>query len=270
MPIESTEMSFKLQDRTAILTGPCNSYNQAIAQKFTQLGANVAMIDSNINTTQRFAAQLMDAREVHERNGRAAAIQADLSKSNQVLDAITRGAESFGGVDIFIDGSIFNTVRRFREPSALEELDRMIDINLRSTIMMTHGVLKFLESRKRGRIIYLMHDLARLGFQNNALMAVTRGGLSNLARTLARESAEYNITVNCVAMGNTEEFMMSQFPQANLSIQDAQTRLMALQPISQVTEPERIANLVAFLASPLGAGITGQTIAASQGMSVMS
>ena len=71
-------------------------------------------------------------------------------------------------------------------------------------------------------------------------------------------------------MGNTEEFMMSQFPQANLSIQDAQTRLMALQPISQMTEPERIANLVAFLASPLGAGITGQTIAASQGMSVMS
>lgn len=270
MPIENTEMSFKLQDRTAILTGPCTSFNQAIALKFTQLGANVAMIDSNVDKTQRFAAQLLDAREIHERNGRAVAIQADLSNHKGVLDAITRGAEAFGGVDIFIDGSMVNTVRRFREPQSLEELDMMISFNLRSTLLMTHGVLKFLESRKRGRIIYLMHDLARLGFQNNSLLAMTRGGLSNFARTLARESGEYNVTVNCVAMGNTEEFMLSQFPNANLSIQDAQTRLMALQPIAQMTEPERIANVVAFLASPLGAGITGQTIAASQGMSFMS
>ena len=154
MPIESTEMSFKLQDRTAIITGPCNSFNQAIAFKFTQLGANVALVDNNVDKIQRFANQLMDAREVNERFGRAAAIQADFATGKGVLDAITRSAEAFGGIDIFIDGSMATTVRRFRDPQTVEEIPKMIDLNLRSTLMMSHGVLRFLEGRKRGRIIY--------------------------------------------------------------------------------------------------------------------
>lgn len=270
MPIENTESSFKLQDRTAILTGPCNSVNQAIAMKFTQMGANVALVDRNIEKTQRFASQLMDAREVQERFGRAVAIQADLSKLHHVQDAIARAAESFGGVDIFIDGLMTTELHAFKDPNALEELERVIDVNLRSPLMATQAVLRFLEGRKRGRVIYLMHDIARMGFANNSLLAVTRTGLSAFARTLAREVAENNVTVNCVAIGLTEEFLLSQHPRETLSIQEAQARLTRAYPSAQMTEPEKIANLVAFLASPLGSGITGQTIAVSQGMSLLS
>lgn len=273
MAIESVETSFKLQDRTAILTGPCNSFNQAIALKLTQMGANVALIDRNIEKTQRFAEQLMDAREVHERYGRAVTVQADLSKLHHVQDAITRAAEAFGGIDIYIDGLMITDVHKFREPSSLDEFERLIDVNLRSPMMMTHGALQFLESRKRGRIIYLMHDLARLGYQGNSLLSVTRTGLSAFARTLSREVAESNITVNCVAIGVTEEFLLNQIPQAgpgSLSIQEAQARLTKEMPNASVVEPEKIANMIAFLASPLGAGITGQTIAVSQGLSFLS
>lgn len=270
MPIESTETSFKLQDRTAILTGPCNTFNQAIAMKFTQLGANVALIDRNIEKMQRFASQLTDAREVHERYGRAVAIQADLSKLHHVQDAITRAAESFGGIDIYIDGLMTTDVKSFREPNALDDLERMIDVNMRSPLMMTHGVLRFLEARKRGRVIYLMHDIVRNGLPNNSLQAVTRSGLSTFARTLSREMADKNITVNCVALGMTEEFLLSQSGGEQISIQEAQHRLQQSYPQAQMIEPERIANMVAFLASPLGIGITGQTIAVSQGMTFMS
>jgi NAD(P)-dependent dehydrogenase (short-subunit alcohol dehydrogenase family) len=269
MRLDSTETSFKLQDRTAILTGPCNSFNQAIAYKFTQLGANVALIDSNIDKLQRFANQLTDAREVNERYGRATAIQSELSNPKKVIEAVTKAAEAFGGIDIFIDGFMTTAVKRFRDPLALEDLDKMIDQNLRATLLTTHGVLRFLESRKRGRIIYLMHDLARMGFPQNSLMAVTRSGLSAFARTLAREAAEFNITVNCVAMGTTEEFLLSQVGTETVSIQEAQGRLLQIQPNAQMIETEKIANMVAFLASPLGSGITGQTIAVSQGMSLM-
>lgn len=273
MPIESTEASFKLQDRTALLTGPCNSFNQAISVKLTQLGCNVAIVDRNIDRSARFAAQLTDAREINERYGRCTAIQADLSKPHHVQDAISRSAEAFGGIDIYIDGLMTTDVKKFKEPSSLEDLDRMIDVNLRAPLLMTHGVLRFLEGRKRGRIIYLMHDIVRLGLVGNGLMAMSRSGLSTFARTLSREVAESNVTVNCVAIGITEEFLLGQTPgteSTRTSIQEAQAKLAQTYPGVQIIDSEKIANTVAFLASPLGSGITGQTIAVSQGLSTLS
>lgn len=272
MPIENTESSFKLQDRTAVVTGPCNTTNQAIAMKLTQMGANVALIDRNVEKMQRFATQLMDMREVQERYGRAVAIQADLSKLHHVQDAITRAAESFGGIDIYIDALTITEVKPFRDPGALDELDRMIDVNLRSPLMTTHAVLKFLEGRKRGRIIYLMHDIARMGFQRNSLLAVTRTGLSAYARTLSRELSENSITVNCIALGITEEFLLAQQAPGEppTNIQELFSRVAKVYPAAQMVEPEKVANMVAFLASPLGSGVTGQTLAVSQGLSFLS
>jgi 2-hydroxycyclohexanecarboxyl-CoA dehydrogenase len=270
MPIESTEATFKLQDRTALMTGPCHTIHQAIALKLTQLGANVCFIDQNVDQLQRFSQQLMDAREINERYGRAHAVQVDLTKIEKVHDGISKAAEAFGGVDIFIDGMMANEAKPFKDPKGIDELDRLINTNLRIPILFTHGVLRFLEGRKRGRIIYLMQDIARLGFENNSLLAMTRSGLSAFVRTLSREVADKNITANCVALGLTEEFLLTQSEGASASIQDAQIQVKQLFPAAKMIEPEKAANTVAFLASPLGAGITGQTIAVSQGLSFLS
>ena len=270
MPIENTESSFRLQDRTAILTGPCNTTNQGIAMRLTQMGVNVALVDRNIEKMQRFAAQLSDAREVNERFGRAIAVQADLSKLHHIQDAIGKTAESFGGIDIYIDGLMITDARPFQSATAIEELERMIDVNLKAPLMTTHAVMKFLGARKRGRVIFLMHDLGRMGFANNGLLSVTRSGLSSFARTLAREVSDLNVTVNCVALGITEEFLLAQMGGEQMSIQEAQARVTRTFPHAVMTEPEKTANVVAFLASPLGAGVTGQTIAASQGLSFLS
>lgn len=264
--MDNGSASFKLQDRTAILVGPCTTFNQAIALKLTSLGANVALIDRNIDKAQRFASTLMDAREVHERYGRAAAIQADLSKAHHVQDAITRAAEAFGGLDIYIDGLMSTDPKSFRDPSALEDIERLIDVNVQAPLLVTHSVLRFLEGRKRGRIIYLMHDLVRLGLAGNGVQAATRTGLIHFAKTLAQEISDSAITVNCVSMGATEEFLISQSKEP-LSSQSALTKTREVFPRAQLTDPEKIANLVAFLASPLGAGISGQLISVNQGLS---
>jgi NAD(P)-dependent dehydrogenase (short-subunit alcohol dehydrogenase family) len=270
MAIDNSENSFKLQDRTALLTGPCNSINQSICSKLTQMGVNVAIVDRNIEKSTRYAAQLMDAREVQERYGRAVAIQADLSKPHHIQDAVARAAESFGGIDIYIDGLMTTEAKSFKEASSLEDLDRVIDVNLRASLMMTHSVLRFLEGRKRGRVIYLMHDIARMGIAQNSLLAATRSGLTAFARSLARETAENNITVNCVAFGLSEEFLLAQSKSDSTSINELQGQLVKSYPFAQMTEPEKVANLVAFLASPLGSAITGQTVAVSNGMSFLS
>ena len=275
------DASFKLSERTALLTGPCTTINQAIATKLTSLGCNVALIDRNIEKASRFADQLMNTREVNERFGRAVAIQADLSKSHHVQDAASRAAEAFGGLDIFIDGLLTTDVREFRDPLALEDIDRLIDVNLRAPLMMTHAVLKFLEGRKRGRIIYLQHDIVRHGIEKNGVLAATRGGLSDFARILSREVAPNNVTVNVVSVGISEEFLIQQTNPPGApgargqgaatthnrgSINEALTEMRTSFPRAAVVDPDRVANLIAFLASPLGSAMTGQTIAANQGM----
>ena len=279
---EQLDASFKLSERTALLTGPCTTINQAIATKLTSLGCNVALVDRNIEKSTRFAEQLMNTREIHERFGRAVAIQADLSKSHHVQDAASRAAESFGGLDIFIDGLMTTDVREFRDPMALDDIDRLIDVNLRAPLMMTHAVLKFLEGRKRGRIIYLQHDIVRQGLEKNGVMAATRGGLGDFARILAREVAVNNVTVNVVSLGVSEEFLIHQTnppgtqgdrgqgaaapAQNRASINDALASLRQTYPRATMIDPDRIANMIAFLASPLAAAVTGQTLAVNQGL----
>jgi 3-oxoacyl-[acyl-carrier protein] reductase len=275
------DASFKLSERTALLTGPCTTVNQAIASKLTSLGCNIALIDRNIERASRFAEQLMNTREVNERFGRAVAIQADLSKPHHVQDAASRAAEAYGGLDIFIDGLLTTDVRDFRDAESLEDLDRLMDVNLRSPLMMTHAALKFLEGRKRGRIVYLQHDIVRLGLEKNGILAATRGGLTDFARILSREVLASNVTVNVVSVGISEEFLIQQnnppgAPGARGagaasapnrgSINDALASLKVNFPRAAMMDPERVANTVAFLVSPLGAGITGQTIAVNQGL----
>lgn len=278
------DASFKLSERTALLTGPCNSINQSIASRLTQLGCNVAMVDRNIERVGRFAQQLMDAREVNDRFGRAVAIQADLAKAHHVQEAAGRAAEAFGGLDIYIDGLMTSEGIEFREAASLEDIDRLFDVNLRSTLMMTHSVLKYLEGRKRGRIVYLTPQATRLGLPKHSVMAALRGGLSDFARTLSREVAAHNVTVNCVAMGITEEFLLlhsGQKPTANdaakpsaarsptvspSTLNEQLTDVRQVFPKAQMMDPERIAHLVAFLISPLGAGMTGETVTVAQGL----
>lgn len=279
---DAIDASFKLSERTALLTGPCTTINQAIATKLTSLGCNIALIDRNIERASRFADQLMNTREINERFGRAVAIQADLSKVHHVQDAASRAAEAYGGLDIYIDGLMTTDVREYRDPQALDDIDRLIDVNLRSPLMMSHAVLKFLEGRKRGRIIFLQHDIVQMGIEKNGLLAATRGGLRDYARILAREVGMNNVTVNVVSMGVSEEFLMQQTsqpgaqgargagaatPAAGSSINEALGQLRQAFPKAAMVDPERIANTIAFLASPLAAGISGQTIAVNQGLS---
>lgn len=275
------DASLKLSERTALLTGPCTTVNQSIASKLTSLGCNIALIDRNIERASRFAEQLMNTREINERYGRAVAIQADLSKPHHVQDAASRAAEAFGGLDIFIDGLLTTDVREFRDPESLEDLDRLMDVNLRSPLMMTHAVLKFLEGRKRGRVIYLQHDIVRHGLERNGILAATRGGMSDFARILAREVIANNVTVNVVSHGVSEEFLIQQTnplgapgargagaanPPNKGSINEALNALKLQHPRAVMVDPEKVSNTVAFLVSPLAAGITGQTISVNQGL----
>ena len=271
--MESTE--FKLQERNALLTGPCTSFMQSIATTLTQLGCSVVMADSTTDTHQRVADRLMDLREVHDKYGRATAVRGDFTSLKGVRDMISQAAQAFGGIDIYIDGLIAFDQHGFRDDGAMDDIDRLMTLNLRAPLMITQNVLKFLEGRKRGRVIYLVHDLMRMGLINQSLAAATRAGVVQLAKNLARETLVNKVTINCVAMGTTEELLLNYGRtmgpgNSQLSIQAAHNELLKKFPEASMSDPEKVAQTVAFLVSSLGSGITGQTLAVSQGLSLSS
>jgi 3-oxoacyl-[acyl-carrier protein] reductase len=208
--MDLVENSFRLQDRTAIITGEVDSINQALGRKLTQLGTDVAFIHTTTDRAQKFCEQLMNNYEVNDKFGKAIAIKIDLAKPANFQDSISKVAESFGGIDILIDNMSHNNLQSFKDANSLDGLDQFLNINLKAPLFFTHAALKFLESRKRGRVIYLLPDLARIGLQKNSMLAASRTSLIHFSKSLAREVQASNITVNCVASGLSEEFVLSQ------------------------------------------------------------
>lgn len=246
---------FRLKEKTALIVGPLTRVHQTLANRLTQLGADVVMADQKIDFAQRFANQLMEAREINEKFGRAAAVAADLNSAEGAQDLIGRTAEFFGGVDIYIDGNGSAAPINFEE--SVPHIDNILGRNLRGTLLAASAVVPFLKGRKRGRLIFLLDEAVTRGYMRASLASAARSGLIGFATALARELSEFQITVNCVSMGLTEEFLLSAFPKTT-SAQTALQEFRKFDPNAQITDPERIVETVAFLASPLAAGITGQ------------
>lgn len=264
------DYSLKLEDRTAILIGDCDGLQRSLAQVLTQLGTDVALLSHDDSKAQRLVEQINDQREVNEKLGRAVSFHYDpkqvrTSHPKFYIDLISKVAESFGGVDILIDHQNFLQASPFKDAPVVDQLDYLYDVNLKSSLCFTQAALKFLESRKRGRIIYVMSDLIRLGVPQASVLAATRSGITQFAKSLAHEVWPQGISVNCVMTGVTEDFLLAYEPKSK-SIQAAQDHLSKKLPDSQIMEYERISNLVAFLASPMSTGITGQSIATNQGL----
>jgi NAD(P)-dependent dehydrogenase (short-subunit alcohol dehydrogenase family) len=124
-----------------------------------------------------------------------------------------------------------------------------------------------MKGRKRGKIIYLLPDMVRWGAEGESLTSITRGGVMYYARSLARELASHNISVNCVSVGPTEDYLLSRDPNAS-SIKAAEEKLMAAMPMGRAMKADDASHLVCFLASALSDAVTGQTWAVNGGLTM--
>lgn len=251
------EANFNLRERTALIAGPFSTTVQSLVMGLTQLGADCVMLDVENSASQRFCNQINDAREINPKFGRALGIKSPLKTADDVKDAIGSAAHAFGSVDLFIDVQLSNRPNRFKIGEPLTSLQEDVMINFESSVLLTHGVLNFLKNRKRGRILYVMNENCP-----DPVVAGARGALVPFAKTLAKQVAEFNITVNVLTLALTEEYILAQFPEAT-SIKEAVEKLKARDPSLRITEPDKITNTITYLVSQYGAAVNGQVIALS-------
>jgi 2-hydroxycyclohexanecarboxyl-CoA dehydrogenase len=145
--------------------------------------------------------------------------------------------------------------------------DRLIAINLKSVFNCCRAVLDDMIAAGRGRIVSISSDAARVGSTGEAVYSACKGGVVSFSKSIARELARHNITVNVVCPGPTNTPLMAEITsgEQGAKIIDAMRRAI---PFRRLAEPEEIAGAVAFLASADADFITGQVLSVSGGLTM--
>jgi 2-hydroxycyclohexanecarboxyl-CoA dehydrogenase len=249
----------ELKGKVALVTGGARGIGLGIVKRLAQGGAKVVILDINADAAHA-AAQSCDSDAVLP-------IAFDITRFEsfgEVLDQIER---DLGPIDVLVNNAGWEKIAPFLETD-LPLWDRIIDINLRGPIALTHAVLQRMAERKRGRIVNIGSDAGRVGSSGEAVYSACKGGVIALSKTLARECAKDGITVNTVCPGPTDTPLLSEQLGHGEEARKIYDGLKRAIPMRRLGLPEDIAGLVAFLASDEAGFITGQTISVSGGLTM--
>jgi 2-hydroxycyclohexanecarboxyl-CoA dehydrogenase len=251
----------RLRGSTALVTGAARGIGRAIALTLAREGAQVAVLDILKDEADAVC------REVQAHGVKGLALPVDLTRRAEVQQAVGTVLTQWGQLDIVVNNAGWDRMELFLD-SEEETWERIIAINFKSVLYVLKAALPHMVARGHGRVINIASDAGRVGSTGEAVYAGAKGAVIAFSKTLARELARYQITVNVVCPGLTETPLLqgirAQSP-TTAKIIDAVTRAI---PLGRVGQPQDVAEAVAFLASPAAAYITGQTLSVSGGLTM--
>ncbi len=238
-----TDSAYRLEGRTALVTGASKGIGRAIATAFARQGADLAITARNVSELEETAEQAC-------RHGvRVIVCPADFSAAHQVASATSRAIDEFGRIDILVNNAAIIHPRIDLMDMEIEMWREVIEVNLNAVALITKSVLPAMIPHGRGDIINISSIGGRKGARGRSAYRVTKAALISLTESLAAELHQYGINVNCICPGGTDT---EGYREAFSSRGRAENpRLM---------HPREIAELAVFLASNSSSAITGASI----------
>jgi len=244
-------MNRKLEGKIALITGGSRGIGAAIAKRLAKDGAKVA-----ITYAKGADAAASVVREIERDGGKAIAIQADASDAGAGKAAVEKTVEKFGGLDVLVNNAGTAIPKTFEE-TTLEEMDRLLNINVRGVFIATQAALKHI--KRGGRIIMIGSCLGeRVMTPGLVPYSATKGAVKIFTQALSRELGSRGITVNNIQPGPID----TELNPATGEWADPQKAATALGRYGHVDE---IAAMVAFVASPESSYITGANLTVDGG-----
>jgi 2-hydroxycyclohexanecarboxyl-CoA dehydrogenase len=257
-----TEKSMKnLKGKTVIVTGGGGGIGGATCHRFAAEGAKVAIFDMNMDAAQKVAA------EINAAGGSAAAFSCNITDRAQVDAAVAATEAQLGPVDVLVNNAGWDVFKPFVK-TVPAEWDKLIAINLTGALHMHHAVLPGMVARNYGRIVNIASDAARGGSSGEAVYAACKGGLVALSKTLAREHARHNITVNVVCPGPTDTALLAGVAEGARDPAKLIEAFRSAIPLGRLGQPDDLASAIAFFGSDDASFITGQVISVSGGLTM--
>src|SRR6266542_1881551 len=245
-------MSKKLAGKVALITGGSRGIGAAIAKRLAADGANVA-----ITYTKGADAAASVVKEIEHTGRKAIAIQADAADAEAVKAAVEKTVATFGRLDVLVNNAGTAIPKTFEE-TTLEEMDRVIDINVRGILATTQAALKHM--KRGGRIISIGSAVGeRVQVPGLVAYSATKGAVKIFTQALSRELGSRGITVNNVQPGPIDT-------ELNPAASEWAVPQKAATALDRFGHVDEVAALVAFVAGPESSYITGASLTVDGGM----
>lgn len=248
-------MNTNFKDEIVLVTGSARGIGKEIALAFAKNGATAIISDINAESCQK------TAQEFIAQGFKADAMACDVTKLKDVEEMVNKILDKYTRLDILVNNAGItkdNLFLRMRE----EEWDAVLTVNLKGTFNCCKAVSKSMLKARKGKIISIASVIGILGNIGQANYAASKAGIIGLTKSLAREFASRNITVNAIAPGYIKTDMTDQLKE------EVRQQILSSIPLQRMGLPEDVAGVCLFLASKQADYLTGQTIKVDGGMAI--
>ena len=244
---------FRLDNRTALVTGASQGIGEAIARRLAEQGARVVLAARSEDKLKDLAARIDEA------GGSSIPLALDVSQPETFAERLKSLPEDFAAVDILVNNAGI-TADNLLARMSLEDWERVLRTNLTGAYALTREMLRGMMKRRWGRIINITSVVGLMGNAGQANYAAAKAGLIGLTKSLARELGSRSITVNAVAPGYIETAMTERLPAA------AREELSGAIALKRLGTVEDVASAVLYLASEEAGYVTGHVLNVSGGL----
>jgi 3-oxoacyl-[acyl-carrier protein] reductase len=244
---------FRLDGRTALVTGASQGIGEAVARRLAGQGARVVLAARNEEKLRGVAG------EIEAGGGRALPFALDVADPAAAAERLKALPEEFAAVDVLVNNAGI-TADNLLARMSLEDWERVLRTNLTGAYVLTKELLRGMMRRRWGRIVSVSSVVGLMGNAGQANYAASKAGLIGFSKSLARELGSRNITVNVVAPGYVETAMTAALGEAS---RDELTAGIALKRLGS---PDDVAWAVAYLASEEAGYVTGHVLNVSGGL----
>jgi 2-hydroxycyclohexanecarboxyl-CoA dehydrogenase len=245
----------RLTERTALVTGGASGIGAATCRRLAAEGARVAVTDVNLEGARAVADEIDGA-----------PFDLDVRSTESIAGAVAGAESELGPIDALVNNAGYDEWGWFTD-SDPELWDRVLAVNLRGVIAVTHAVLPGMQERRRGRIVNTASEAGRVGSSGSAVYSAAKAGVIGFTKAIAIENGRYGITCNAVAPGPIDTPLLMAAPEhlGDLGKRIVDTMIGSTN-LRRLGHPDEVAAAIAFLASDDASYVTGQSLGVSGGL----